>query len=503
MADPAYRTLRPTHGRHRRDRARRPDRSAPRAREARGALPRRPRRDRRGGRLPRPEPVALRVARRTGGRARRGRAAASAGSVATSTAPSALRRSARRGVDRAGAVARAARDASRSRRRSPTRRGCSRPLPAWVDDPDDLRRRRGRGFAPASPDPRTLMGEVQQAITHTVERAPWASTASSPGSRRRVRRTGSLALAAQLVVSDHPPRCLRHRSRRLRHPPGPGPAPTHPCSATSMPASTPSSPTVEAAGRADRVLVMTVSEFGRRPGENGSGTDHGTAAPHFLIGSAVRGGRYGAPPSLTALDPHGNLVATTDFRSLYATALAGWLDVDPVAVLGRADGAGIRPPARARLTPSLTGVFERLAELEVELEKLESKLPEIYASGDQAAAARCRAAPRRAQAGRRDVPGVPRRGGRPRPTPARCSAASPTPRCASTWRRRSRRRRRSSSRSTRSCASCSCRRTPTTARTSSSRSAAARAARRATSGPPTCSRCTSATPTCTAGRSRC
>jgi len=31
-------------------------------------------------------------------------------------------------------------------------------------------------------------------------------------------------------------------------------------------------------------------------------------------------------------------------------------------------------------------VFERLAELEVELEKLESKLPEIYASGDQAAA---------------------------------------------------------------------------------------------------------------------
>ena len=88
---------------------------------------------------------------------------------------------------------------------------------------------------------------------------------------------------------------------------------------------------------------MTVSEFGRRPGENGSGTDHGTAAPHFLIGSAVKGGRYGAPPSLTALDPHGNPVATTDFRSLYATVLAGWLDVDPFAVLGRGAGFGPLP----------------------------------------------------------------------------------------------------------------------------------------------------------------
>ena len=95
---------------------------------------------------------------------------------------------------------------------------------------------------------------------------------------------------------------------------------------------------VDAAGRADRVLTMTVSEFGRRPGENGSGTDHGTAAPHFLIGAGVRGGRYGAPPSLTALDPHGNLVATTDFRALYATVLGGWFAVDPIPVLGAGFG---------------------------------------------------------------------------------------------------------------------------------------------------------------------
>jgi uncharacterized protein (DUF1501 family) len=80
---------------------------------------------------------------------------------------------------------------------------------------------------------------------------------------------------------------------------------------------------------------MTVSEFGRRPAENGSGSDHGTAAPHFVIGSSVQGGRYGAPPSLTQLDDHGNLVATTDYRSLYATALQGWLGVEAAPLIGR------------------------------------------------------------------------------------------------------------------------------------------------------------------------
>ncbi len=79
---------------------------------------------------------------------------------------------------------------------------------------------------------------------------------------------------------------------------------------------------------------MTVSEFGRRPAENGSGTDHGTAAPQFLIGTKVQGGRYGAPPSLTQLDEHGNLAYTTDFRSLYATVVQDWLGVDAEAVIG-------------------------------------------------------------------------------------------------------------------------------------------------------------------------
>ena len=92
---------------------------------------------------------------------------------------------------------------------------------------------------------------------------------------------------------------------------------------------------LDAAGASDRALVMTVSEFGRRPAENGSGTDHGTAAPHFLIGAKVKGGRYGAPPSLTQLDEHGNLVSTTDFRVLYATAMQEWLGVEAESIVGR------------------------------------------------------------------------------------------------------------------------------------------------------------------------
>ncbi len=84
---------------------------------------------------------------------------------------------------------------------------------------------------------------------------------------------------------------------------------------------------------AGNVLVMTFSEFGRRVSQNASnGTDHGTAAPMFVLGGSVRGGLYGKQPSLTDLD-HGDLKYNIDFRSVYATVLARWLGRDPGDVI--------------------------------------------------------------------------------------------------------------------------------------------------------------------------
>ena len=63
--------------------------------------------------------------------------------------------------------------------------------------------------------------------------------------------------------------------------------------------------------------VASYCEFGRRVSENGSGgTDHGTAASHFVIGGGIQGGEYGEMPSLTDLDS-GDLNYTTDFRSYF------------------------------------------------------------------------------------------------------------------------------------------------------------------------------------------
>lgn len=86
-------------------------------------------------------------------------------------------------------------------------------------------------------------------------------------------------------------------------------------------------------GADEDVALMTVSEFGRRPAENGSGTDHGTANVHFVAGAQVRGGRYGTPPNLGTLDRGGNLEHHVDFRALYATGL-DWLGVESRPVLG-------------------------------------------------------------------------------------------------------------------------------------------------------------------------
>jgi uncharacterized protein (DUF1501 family) len=78
-----------------------------------------------------------------------------------------------------------------------------------------------------------------------------------------------------------------------------------------------------AAGRWDDVVVLTYSEFGRRVRQNASaGTDHGAAAPHFVMGGKVRGGLHGRSPSLADLED-GDLRHTVDFRDVYSAIAQG------------------------------------------------------------------------------------------------------------------------------------------------------------------------------------
>ena len=80
-------------------------------------------------------------------------------------------------------------------------------------------------------------------------------------------------------------------------------------------------------GQWKNTLIMTYSEFGRRTVENHTdGTDHGTAAPHFLMGGAVNGGMFGKHPDLGAL-VEGDMQFTMDYRSVYETVLSDWFDL--------------------------------------------------------------------------------------------------------------------------------------------------------------------------------
>ncbi len=89
----------------------------------------------------------------------------------------------------------------------------------------------------------------------------------------------------------------------------------------------------------ERVITLVFSEFGRRVEENGSkGTDHGAAAPVFLVGGRVKPGLHGTPPNLEKL-VEGDIPFTTDFRSIYAALERDWLGLksstvfEPLAIL--------------------------------------------------------------------------------------------------------------------------------------------------------------------------
>jgi len=94
---------------------------------------------------------------------------------------------------------------------------------------------------------------------------------------------------------------------------------------------------LKAQGNNERTLVMTFSEFGRRVAENANnGTDHGAAAPMFVIGNKVKAGLLGKYPSLAPADlVNGDMKFNVDFRSVYAGILEGWLKTPSAPVLGQ------------------------------------------------------------------------------------------------------------------------------------------------------------------------
>ncbi len=106
-------------------------------------------------------------------------------------------------------------------------------------------------------------------------------------------------------------------------------------------------------GRGDDLLVMTFSEFGRRVDENSSdGTDHGAAAPLFVLGNSVAGGIYGDHPSLSNLGD-GDLIHEIDFRAVYTTVLRHWLEADAATILGDTfeDVGFLQTPAARKAAP--------------------------------------------------------------------------------------------------------------------------------------------------------
>jgi uncharacterized protein (DUF1501 family) len=94
---------------------------------------------------------------------------------------------------------------------------------------------------------------------------------------------------------------------------------------------------MKAQGNMQRVLVMTFSEFGRRVSENANGgTDHGAAAPIFIVGNKVKAGLLGQYPSLAPQDLfEGDIKYNVDFRSVYAGILENWLKTKSAPILGK------------------------------------------------------------------------------------------------------------------------------------------------------------------------
>ena len=218
--------------------------------------------------------------------------------------------------------------------------GLASEMPWWIDDADELMGA-WAGFAPVDV-PVSELTPLQRAISGTVEarreleaglRPIREALEGSEDDEDQYTFGGQLRLAASLITAGIGPKVIyvqgegdfdTHENQRDGH--------------DQLMAGLDGGlaafwSELDRAGMTERAVVMTASEFGRRPEDNGGGTEHGTASSHLVMGPAVAGGRYGEAPSWTRFDPEGNAIHTVDYRSLYATALEGWLGAPHVDVL--------------------------------------------------------------------------------------------------------------------------------------------------------------------------
>ncbi len=195
-----------------------------------------------------------------------------------------------------------------------------------------------------------LVADVQRAIGATLDaRARLARDLAGSGTPARgiagaaatddggnPALVGALVLAARLIGSPDRPRVI-HVHVEGDFDTHEGEADRHPVLMADLDAGLEAFiSTLDDLHVRDGVALATMSEFGRRAHENGSGTDHGAAAAHFVWSATAKGGRHGEAPSLTDLDANGNLVGRVDYRS-YDASLLSWLDPksDIGAVLGK------------------------------------------------------------------------------------------------------------------------------------------------------------------------
>ena len=113
-------------------------------------------------------------------------------------------------------------------------------------------------------------------------------------------------------------------------------------------------------GVENAVTTFTTSDFGRSLTVNGSGTDHGWGGHHFVVGGAVRGGRfYGTMPSLAQYDDdhpatsnpddtgYGQIIPTLAVDPYVAT-LAAWFGVSAGGIADLLPNLGRFPAANLR-----------------------------------------------------------------------------------------------------------------------------------------------------------